>query len=1398
MESITDEKSIEPTIETINLFQSSSDEDVSQPFSVTSPQDSTLMKTLYNYNGFTGYIISQYNSWVDDKLPKQISRKIAIPGVGILELHNGRLDGKPMIQDTQISQKREYLPLEARYSGGNYVGKLYVDVKLIDNNGNLIAEQTRILAGEIPIMLGSNKCHLSSSFGRAKELELVRDYGECMRDSFGYFIMKGMEKMLLLQQHLRKHIMITYQMSGSGDVISKMTCDTDRGSREVWLIEENKALRVSLNSIFPSYLPERVKPEFANKKGGIPIFIFIRYLLTNVRLSGSEEKSDVDEHNTQNINIDRNHDIDEKQIFDEIISPFIYTAKEKDIVWRALRPSREESRICHDPVAYIEDRINPRQEKIDPSMKSIQYQGIVLRELFPNIIGGTLDLNGGTITLAERKMYQLGILIVKMAKYINGSTPIDDWDNWGLKRVDSAAVIMEQLFTEIVDVYANTISLKITKKRSTDPNSIFNSVSEAAGTITGIFSESFSSNLWGTTRKPKENVVEQLKRDTMLAVYAQITRINAPTIRRAKQPAIRQLQMSQLGYVGIADSPEGSSCGLVKAIASTASLSVGTTIKSKRLCDLLSEECSKYGTPDRVNGCMYNGEFVGWCVAKDLRDKLVKLRRSLTISYDTCIYINQMNILGIWTDGSRLIRPLLIVDSDDGELVINKKWKDRTGKIKKNMWTEDMKTLLRNGAVEYIDSLEQQDTVIAQTIPDLYNEKKEYELALRNATDAINSEKGLIEIMKRQGQQISEELASRLQLALEDRTKAFRIRKDIRELEEKVENPEWNEDLIDAIRLAEATMTELSLKTHRKYTHTEYDPTALFGIAGSVIPFIGHTQAPRNTYQCAMGKQSLGLYHSNRDLRMENMKALAHPARPQITTSTAEILGFGTDPSGENVIVAIMPYGGYDQEDGLILNQRSIDLGLFTTVIYHVYTSTRKQQVGTSSERFKYHPSHRKDEKIYHALAESGIPKMGSYVTSGDCIIGKIREDKVTKIIADASTYVKPGEQGEVDRVSISTGPTGLRVVNVRIKHVKVPEIGDKFASRYAQKSTVTKILAPEDMPYTQGIDTVTRTFIETEKIDVFGLPSDAENDELEHRYLKIMTANGNVAIYTEDEPGIAMKTGTDFDLEDCIIAKKTVDGSDASIYALFGGTVVTSDFNTETRKLRMVINYKLPGSTVLVPDVIISPAAIPSRMTVGMLFEMVASKFASITGDRINADAFRKFDLDTWKSTLRAYGYDDMGYHRMINGMTGLPINAKIFVGICYYQVLRHMVESKFQVRSRGATKAATRQPTSGRKRRGGQKFSSMSTSAMLSQGASAVLHDRACISSDYQQTVVCTNCASFGTAVAITPDARCSGCSSKKLVLCSTGFSMILFSYLLLGSGVNVKMRFKEIKKE
>ena len=390
------------------------------------------------------------------------------------------------------------------------------------------------------------------------------------------------------------------------------------------------------------------------------------------------------------------------------------------------------------------------------------------------------------------------------------------------------------------------------------------------------------------------------------------------------------------------------------------------------------------------------------------------------------------------------------------------------------------------------------------------------------------------------------------------------------------------------------------------FTHMEIHPCVALGTMASNIPFPDHNQAPRNCYQCAMGKQAMGVYALNFQERLDTMSNLLwYSSVPLASPYMSRFYRAQSMPSGFNIVVAIMTYGGYNQEDSIMINRASLERGLFRSEFYRTYKDEeKKNQASGEEERFcRPNPLTTRHMKLacYDKLGPDGIVPENTYVTQEDVLIGKVAPIRLRaadgaaiaginhaslqamssvaaaaaveaaggKRFRDSSKLLRTNECGYVDRIYRGRNGEGYSFVKIRVREERFPVIGDKFSSRHGQKGTCGLILAPEDMPQTR-------------------------------------------------------------------------DG--------------------------------------IIPDLIINPHAIPSRMTIAQLMETLLGKIGCVAGCLGDATPFNdKLTAPLMADILqKKYGMEPYSNEILYCGYTGKQMETAVFMGPVFYQRLKHMVNDK------------------------------------------------------------------------------------------------------------------------
>lgn len=941
--------------------------------------------------------LESYNDLIETQLPRTISmfnpvriksEHDFVPGPNKYRLEIFVTFDKFRVQRPQIHENngatKLMFPNEARARNFTYASPMTVtmNIKYIIRTGDqLESEQTLykqlpdINIGRIPIMLRSRICileqysHLSNAAS-----------GECSMDPGGYFIVSGSEKTCLGQERAAENQVQCFSTSKTSSRYS--------WTAEVKSVPDNKCISpkqvIMYLSAKDNGFGQSLLIQIPRIKQPIPLFILFRAL-------GIQSDKDICEYIILN-----SADPTDESASD--LSRLMLMRLSACIVDANTCMSQENA------IEYITNMVLFTPLHVDSEQgakKKMEFANDVLEnDLFPHC------------STKSRKIRFLGYMANRLLKCAMGVSPQDDRDSYLNKRIDLTGSLLNNLFRNYFNKLVKDMQKQICReinngswRANEDYLSIINMTNIykiiKASTVENGLKRALATGDFGIkqTNSNKVGVAQVLNRLTYISSLSHLRRVNTPIDKSGKLIPPRKLHSTSWGMLCPAETPEGGSVGVVKNLSYMTHVTIPSN--SNALYDFILPQVDEFDNithkecQTRVK-VFINGAWVG--LAKDPIELFndLKHKKSMgVLNIYVSIVFNPADLeIKICNDAGRLMRPLLRVKNN--RLVITQEHFDgiSSGKL---TW-EDMLINIKveTTAIEYIDSAEQNNSLIAM-----------------NPNDLDDSNRKLGEI--------------------------------------------------------------------KRYTHCELHPSTIFGILASCIPFPEHNQAPRNTYQCAMGKQAMGMYVTNFDTRMDKTAyVLSYPMRPLVDTRLMNMINLNNIPSGQPVIVAIMSHTGYNQEDSILFNKGSIDRGLFQATIYHTEKDEDKKLHGDTEIRCKPDPSKTKGMKFgnYDKIDRSGTIPENSLVENRDIIMAKvvpIREARndPTKILKyeDSSRLFRTHEEAYIDKNRIERNGDGYTCCKVKVRTVRKPVIGDKFSSRHGQKGTIGNIIPERDMPYTaEGI----------------------------------------------------------------------------------------------------------------------------------------------------------------------------------------------------------------------------------------------------------------------------------------------------------------------------------------
>jgi DNA-directed RNA polymerase II subunit RPB2 len=596
-------------------------------------------------------------------------------------------------------------------------------------------------------------------------------------------------------------------------------------------------------------------------------------------------------------------------------------------------------------------------------------------------------------------------------------------------------------------------------------------------------------------------------------------------------------------------------------------------------------------------------------------------------------------------------------------------------------------------------------------------------------------------------------------------------------------------EYVDPYEANESYVANFPERITPETSHMEIHPSTIVGLMTSMIPYANHNQSPRNQLSCSQSKQGLSVYATNYKNRFDNqVHVLCYPQAPLVRTLYYDYVADGQMGYGNNLILAMGSFTGYNQDDGILMNADTISRGMFRSIFLRSYEFTEDDDPLTKSKTRVGNPAKipgwtkLKSGMDYSKLDDRGVVRVDSLVDETTVLIGAYMQSP-NGDMADASVPAQVWTRGRVESVSIVLNNQGRATVKVRVTQERLPELGDKFCLTPDHEVLTLERgwvgvaeVQPDDHVAQLGANGVLEWILPLEIVSFAHSGEVYEFKDKTGAYSVAVTGDHRMVVANERRQ-TEILLAKDLFLDERPLTFVDQAGPIAAVYSRqrylhnpFGASVHclrvpsqiflvrragspaafwTGNSNRHGQKgtIGMLMRgYDMPRrADGLAVDMIMNPHAIPSRMTVAQLLEALMGKAAAEFGAVANATMFMNegSPVESIGKVLRdELGMEPFGEELMYDGMSGQFIPGQIFVGNVYTMRLKHMPEDKWNARGAGRREQRTHQPTGGRGAQGGLRIGEMERDAILAHGVSDFLHESMMKRSDAYETYLCNGC--------------------------------------------------------
>eukprot|EP01071_Lankesteria_metandrocarpae_P009672 Lankesteria_metandrocarpae@DN5237_c0_g1_i3.p1 len=927
-----------------------------------------LLPAFLKLKGLVKQHIDSYNHFVQFEM-KNIVRananriiKSDVDPAFFIEFLDIRV-GEPRLDESMVALK--LTPALCRNRDLSYASPVFVDVDFL--NGDQVTRRKNVEIGRIPVMLRSCVCVL-----HGKSPNELQALGECPHDPGGYFVVKGTEKVILMQEQLSKNRIIV-EHDFKKCISACVTSSTSESKSRCQVVFKPPALYFRHNSFVDD----------------IPLCVVIKAL-------GVETDQEMFQM------------IGTGELDYEVLSCSLQAAQDDGVFTQRAA------------LLYMGKRVRqkvfvprPGSTAVAPTPPAKRNDRTVIEETRSLLNRVVLSHIESTTHDFKAKIRVLSLMSQRVLEAVKDITTLDDRDYLGNKRLELAGQLVALMFEDLFKRFCTQTKKQADQSlaRYLQSKSGAASSGKAPGLgypdcfrtlptdiITRGMQTALSTGNWTIKRfrMERSGVSQVLSRFSFIASLGMMTRMNSQFEKGRKVSGPRALQPSQWGVLCPCDTPEGESCGLVKNLSLMTHVTTEDDQKPiiKTVFALGVEDASSLTGEElhdkHTDIVFLNGNLLGvHRYPKQLIANIRHLRRHGKLGQFVSVCENQkQRCVFIASDEGRLCRPLIIVEHGHSRL------------------RQEHMDMLRNGEMNFADFLR---TGIIEWVD--VNEENNCLIALRDA--------------------------------------------------------------------------EIVQDT----THVEIDPLTMMGVIAGLVPYPNHNQSPRNTYQCAMGKQAMGAIAFNQFNRCDTvLYLLVYPQRPLVKTRTIELIGYEQLPAGQNAMVAVMSYSGYDIEDAIVMNRDSIDRGFGRCMLIKKAAVELKKYLNGTADVVFPPPSPAKptgkqsrgvtvQNRRFQMLDDDGVARVGELVSEDQVYInkyspinkkehtGNISRTDISQYRPTPAVFKKP-VPAYIDRVVYTENHEATQTFKIMMRMTRRPEYGDKFSSRHGQKGVVGLIVPQQDLPF--------------------------------------------------------------------------------------------------------------------------------------------------------------------------------------------------------------------------------------------------------------------------------------------------------------------------------------------